>query len=412
MPIGNVPFPSVADTVEKTFLAASRRLIGQANGKVALALSGGGDSTALLHLAVTVSPDIRSKCIAYTVDHGLRPEARSEAEAVSALCERFGVPHKILCWTPGANKVSQADARRARHALLADAARADGAHLILTGHTCDDDAETFLIRARAGSGWYGLAGIQPLSLSPVWPEGREVLIGRPLLSISREALRDHLKRSALTWIDDPSNDNPRFERIRMRHLLAEAPHLAGRIFAIQKNLKQLRAAEDRLLALWFETNVAPMDDGTLRLDDDLPMGETGVRALSWLCQLASGRDRPPRGDELHRLVVRFREPDFAGATLGGARFWKRSHSWWAGRDPGDVPNPTTVLENPIWDGRFEVAQPFIELSAIKELQPNARAAVPQKDGMRLAASCLIHERLQLVQRVLKIGSIPHLTSNS
>jgi tRNA(Ile)-lysidine synthase len=131
-----------------------------------LAVSGGSDSLSLLVLAVEWARDRGRGVVAATVDHGLRPEALAEAEGVAAICAQLGVPHDILTWSHfgrSGGAPGQAEARRARHALLAGWALARDVGIIALGHTRDDRIETFLMRARQGSGWHGLAG--PLAFS-------------------------------------------------------------------------------------------------------------------------------------------------------------------------------------------------------------------------------------------------------
>src|SRR5262249_18952323 len=150
------------------------------------------------------------------------PEAKDEAQQVGQVCAGLGVAHAVLAWKrpPKSGPVAQAEARQARHGLLARWAREAGAAGIALGHTRDDRCETFLVRARAGSGWQGWAGPLPLAPSPVWREGRGMALARPLLAFGREELRDHLRAQRVEWIDDPSNTADRFERVRVRAMAA------------------------------------------------------------------------------------------------------------------------------------------------------------------------------------------------
>ena len=197
------------------------RLCSHAAGPVCIAVSGGGDSLALLRIAADWANLRGRRLLALTVDHSLRPEAAEEARFVADVAARLGVPHRTLRWE--SPEPGQAKARQARHDLLAAAAREAGSVILLTAHTEDDQAETFLIRARAGSRWYGLAGMQPLSLSPAGGTGVPVLIARPLLWASRARLRDILRAEGQDWVEDPSNKDPAYERVRMRQLLAADP---------------------------------------------------------------------------------------------------------------------------------------------------------------------------------------------
>ena len=307
-------------------------------GPIGLAVSGGSDSLALLHLAHQWARPRGAKLLVLTVDHRLRPAAAAEAAEVARLAGELGLAHQTLAWDAPVGR--QSAARRARHALLAGALRAAGGHLLLTGHTADDQAETVLMRARQGSGWYGLAGMRALSLSPVWPEGEGVWIARPLLGETREDLRTWLDGQGGGWIEDPSNTNPAFERVRVRARLAASRALKDRTLACQQHFADLRRLEDALLANWLLRHVHIGADGTVIAHlADLPP-ERAARGLGVLLQCVAGRETPPRSEALLDLAARsLAVPAFRGATLGGVRL----RPSWAGLklapEPGARQNP-------------------------------------------------------------------------
>ena len=283
-------------------------------GPIGLAVSGGSDSTALLHLAYRWAARRSKTLLVLTVDHRLRPEAAEEAVAVASVCHRLGLAHQTLAWDTPVPR--QSSARRARHALIAAALRGAGGKLLLTGHTATDQAETVLMRARQGSGWYGLAGMRALSLSPVWPEGDGIWIARPLLTETRASLRGWLEGEGLGWIDDPSNVNPAFERVRVRSRLSSG--LFQRTLACQRNFADLRRIEDAVLANWLGRDVDVMPDGIVRACLAGLTPERAARALGLLIQAIAGRETPPRTESLAGLAVRCLDPaGFRGATLGG-----------------------------------------------------------------------------------------------
>jgi tRNA(Ile)-lysidine synthase len=287
-----------------------------ARGPVGLAVSGGSDSIALLHLAARWRPEgLR----VFTVDHRLRTASAAEAETVAALCRKLGLAHETLVWTSPSS--GQPAARRARHALLASALKAAGGQLLLTGHSATDQAETVLMRVRQGSGWYGLAAMRALSLSPVWPQGAGVWIARPLLGETRGALRGWLGGQGAEWVDDPSNANPAFERVRVRaRLAASGDALTARILRCQQGAARLRAIEDARLAAWLGARVEILGSGGVRLSLAGLAPETAARALGVLLQCVGGRETPPRSAALAALVARIEGgPAFRGATLGGVR---------------------------------------------------------------------------------------------
>ncbi|WP_235523943.1 tRNA lysidine(34) synthetase TilS [Sphingomonas sp. Leaf33] len=195
------------------FRADLTALVGLPSGPIAVAVSGGPDSMALLSLAHATAPTI-----AATVDHRLRAASAAEARMVADWCAAAGVPHTTLVppdgWAP---QSIQADARVLRYALLTDWAKTNGATVLLTAHHADDQAETFLMRAGRGSGVTGLGGIRALR------DERGVTLARPLLGWRRAELRAFAEAQGLPFVDDPSNADPRFDRVRMRDWLSDAP---------------------------------------------------------------------------------------------------------------------------------------------------------------------------------------------
>ena len=215
------------------------------SGRLALAVSGGADSMALLRLAHAALP---GQIIAATVDHRLRAAAAEEAAMVAAHCAALGVPHIILTpATPPAGASIQARAREARYALLADWAREAGAVALLTAHHADDQAETFLMRAARGSGAAGLAGVRARAVIAGFP------VLRPLLGWRRAELRRIATEAGAPFVDDPSTADPRHDRTRFRTLLAATPALdpvalARSATALGEAEAALAFASDRLWA--------------------------------------------------------------------------------------------------------------------------------------------------------------------
>ncbi len=188
---------------------------------VLLAVSGGPDSTALMHLAAAAAladPDLPPLAVA-TIDHGLRPEARAEAAAVARAAGALGLPHHLLPWDgPKPTTRLQERARDRRYGLLAGRARDIGATHIATAHTLDDQAETVLFRLMRGSGVAGLAG-----MAPSVPRNGVVLL-RPFLGVAKARLVAACRAGAWPFAEDPANTDTRFARARLRAL---APLLAA-----------------------------------------------------------------------------------------------------------------------------------------------------------------------------------------
>ncbi|HWK35983.1 tRNA lysidine(34) synthetase TilS [Sphingomonas sp.] len=235
-------------------IAAALGRLPRGDAPLALAVSGGADSMAMLALAAEAFP---SAVIAATVDHQLRPGSADEAAMVAGWCAERAIPHATL--TPAApipRQGLQAGARAARYALLARWAIDGRAAALATAHHADDQAETFLMRAARGSGIAGLRGIprrRPLEVGEA-----SLPLVRPLLGWRRAELRAIVTAAAIPFVDDPSNLDPAFERVRVRALLADQPWLdaaqiaraAAHLSESDQEIEEMRAwlAEARRVA--------------------------------------------------------------------------------------------------------------------------------------------------------------------
>lgn len=280
---------------------------------------------ALLALAADFRATTDIRIAAVSVDHGLRAEAKDELRFVARACKALAIDHHVLTWKHKSDApISQDAARRARHTLLAQWAAREGFPRIALGHTRDDRLETFLMRARQGSGWHGLAGLLPESVSPVWPEGRGLILFRPLLAFGREELRDELRTRGVDWIEDPSNDLARFERVRMRRLLKRMDNRTlGKTVHVMDRLLAMRTAIAAEASAML--NRLRRDEGEASLPLQLRTGastEAWLRLVEALVMAAGGAAHPPRRDALDRLLKRIAENDAGlagGVTLAGAK---------------------------------------------------------------------------------------------
>jgi tRNA(Ile)-lysidine synthase len=254
-------------------------------GKTVIALSGGSDSTALLMLAHAMFSDRgeADRLLAVTVDHGLRAESADEARRVGAMCAARGIAHDIRRWDgPKPATGLQAAARAARYRLLAGAAEDAGGTIVLTGHTLDDQQETVAMRAARGPG-RGLSGIAPATLY-----ARRTWFVRPLLARRRQELRDWLETTGQGWIDDPSNSDRRFERVRVRQ---DAPDHAADDAEIRAAFAARQAGAARAAALLRDTAVWRFDAAgrTAEFSPGAAAGREGFAlalgaAMSWTGQ--------------------------------------------------------------------------------------------------------------------------------
>lgn len=253
-----------------------------------IALSGGGDSTALMHLAKDWAQGRR--LMAATVDHGLRDGSAAEAQAAHRAALALNIPHVTLKWrrdTEAGNLM--ASARDARLRLLSGWARHNDLPVVLLGHTRDDQAETLLMRLIRGSGVDGLAGMAE------WRDAFDMRWLRPMLDIGRDELRDWLRARGVIWIDDPSNENETFDRVRIRKAMAGLGLDPAPLALAAQNIAGAREA------LQFYTAEAAGDARAAQGALILPRGafrrcppEIQRRLIIAATRWISGADYPPR----------------------------------------------------------------------------------------------------------------------
>ncbi len=290
-----------------------------------IAVSGGGDSVALLHAARDAGLTLR----AATVDHGLRPGSRTEAEGVAALCAQLDVPHDLLTWA-GAGPVAgtgagpwpaagaatgnlQARARAARYRLLGHWAKTRGLAAVAVGHTRDDQAETVVMAlARAG-------GVDALAAMPARWMLDGVTFLRPFLPLARADLRAWLTVRGATWVEDPSNVDPRFERVRVRQAMAALAAAGVGPAALARTAAHMAEVQAALAAQVAAALQLVADNGpgvSLPLDGVTALpAEVRRRVLVACLSRVTGRDDAPRGTALARLTDRLLAGQ--GGTLHG-----------------------------------------------------------------------------------------------
>lgn len=340
-----------------------------------VAVSGGPDSTALMHLVArwvqrrsSRTPDVR----VVTIDHRLRPSSSDEARQIAFDATRLGFVHITSFHDPQRHgpspggAFSQAWARDLRYRLLREVAceRAEGRRAaIVTAHTLDDQAETVLMRLARGSGIDGLGAIRPLRQieDALW-------LARPLLGVPKADLKAWLKAHNIAWIEDPSNESHRFERVRLR-AGKEARAALGldddKLALSAKRARRANAALDAALLraigqagsalVLSPLGLADADrDWLLQLDEELR-----VRLVMRLIASAGGQGDPVPLGSLEGLLERFSNAGMGkgGFTLAGAQVDPRGARVLIYREPSDarVPLPDVVLSGSgtvMWDNRF------------------------------------------------------------
>jgi len=292
----------------------------------AVAVSGGGDSIALMHLlAHWAQATGREPPHVLTVDHGLRDNSAADARKVSGWAKRAGLKAIALRWTgPRPKSDIEAAAREARYRLMGKHVRKKKLTALYVGHTRDDQAETFLLRLMRGSGLDGLAAMRAVAPYPL-PGYRDLCIVRPLLALERDAVREHLRANDHAWLEDPMNEEDRFARVRLRQLwpqLEQAGITRARVAAAAGHLTRAREALEGVTAAVLARAVRRVEN-TVHVDPGALTSaprEVGLRALAQLLMIVSGQSYRPRFERLERLFDRIDTKEIGrGVTLHGCK---------------------------------------------------------------------------------------------
>jgi tRNA(Ile)-lysidine synthase len=358
----------------------------EAQSELAVAVSGGPDSMALALLANDWATARGGKVLALTVEHGLRPEAADEVALVTEWLNQRGIRTLILSWRgPKPLTGIQAAAREARRQLLLSACRSAGILHLLLAHQAEDQAETAAMRHGRGSGADGVAGMAAVL------ELTDLRLLRPLLGIPKARLKATLIAAGQSWIEDPSNHDPRFSRAGLR--LGSAFD-ASAWWCRARAAGEVRRARDEALAAFFAASAAPHALGWLSVDRAgwlLLPEPLRHAALARALTAVRGNRYPPASAIVRHLVARL---------SGGADNWRVSAAgclleaqptrWTVAREPGRVSDRIVVRPggSVIWDDRFKVvlkrASNTFEVGALGRM---GCASLPKavRDRLRQAA---------------------------
>lgn len=358
--------------------------------RLAVAVSGGADSLCLALLADAWARGRGGAVLGLIVDHGLRPEAAAEARLTAERLAARGIASRVLVLDglrPGPGVAARA--RAARHAALLAATAAAGIVHLLFAHHAADQAETLMIRSLAGSHADGLAGMAAVTAAEA------ALVLRPLLGVPPARLRATLRESAMGWVEDPSNADPRARRARLRRLadgqgtgaLAAAAHVAGRA----------RAAGERRTAAWLAAHAVLRPEGFALI----PAAPLPAPALAALLRAVGGLAYPPDPAAVARLAA---TP--GPATLAGVRLLPAGRlgpGLLLVREAAACAPPVPAAPGALWDGRFRLRGDVPAGCAIGALGDDAarfRRARPLPSAVLRA--------LPALRRAGRVVAVPHL----
>ena len=280
--------------MNQKFIDVMRKFYGK---KLAVAVSGGIDSIALLYWLAEIGADI----VCLHVNHGLRDAAKVEEDYVRDTCKKLNVPFFVFRWSGEKPKTGvEAAARAARYKMMTDFCHENGIEYLLTAHQADDQIETFLMNLGRGSGVFGLSSMQPIA------ERDGIKIVRPLLNVFRAELQEYLDTRGIKYFTDEMNLDTRYTRVRIRqnrHLLHDKLGISDeRILLAIENLNRVRCTiandVDKLVADVMGNNFAMFRDSFLF---DLG-GDVRLKFIGTLIQKIGGDEYQPRLNSL-RLAL-------------------------------------------------------------------------------------------------------------
>lgn len=343
----------------------------------AVAVSGGADSMCLVLLAQHYAQSIGGHITALTVDHGLRAESAEEAQQVQAWLRAHGIAQVTLNWQPEAVHANvQSQAREARYRLMRDWCRKHQVLWLLTAHHADDQQETLLLRQQRGSTRFGLCGMSPVA------ELFGIHVLRPLLGFSKAQLHATLEAARQSWLDDPSNENPRFARTHARQSL-QHPHAAADVLESRRasNAQWRRCTEGQMATLMARhTHIFP--EGYLQASPEIftsPKREMALRLLSHMLETISGQAYPARLSTLEATLARVLSG--TRCTAHGCVLWprlkrKNPHILIFRELAACAPMSARAATPLRWDQRFEIFIESKEPLNEAELRPLGQHHVP------------------------------------
>lgn len=383
---------------------APRLRAAMAHRHIALGVSGGGDSMALMLICANLfgasergeleeggaAFSARPNVTVLTVDHGLREEAVQEAAWVKSIAGQMGFAHETLLWQ-GEKPESdlQNAARAARYRLMADYCARHQITALLTAHHLDDQAETLLMRLARGSGVDGLSGmaeveseIGALAQEVKGAENGDIQLLRPLLAFPKSRLLATLKAHEVSWIEDPSNEDLAYERVRIRRAgqtLAELGIAAEQIGRSARRLRRARQALERQRDEFIAAHSFYHQSGFAHLDHRALLAapeEIALRALARVVQRVGGAGRAPRLAKCEDLLEALLCSSDKSLSLGGCKIIAAGEKPGRAREGGAGEKRIYILR--------ELRRSDIDIS---ELAPGQSAIWDRRFRVSLSAAC-------------------------
>ena len=317
------------------------------NPKICVAVSGGADSLALILLANKLVKKINGSVVGVTVDHSLRDESAEEAQHVKKELEKFHISHEIIKYSgPKPKTRIQEIARKYRYKLLGDFCKSRNIYHLLIGHHSLDQKETCLMRNWRDSGFIGLAGMSAVR------EFKNHRLLRPMLNLDPKKLKEYLTENKVIWIEDVSNKNNFYLRVRARQYLSRSSWEIGTFFAKKRIELEMK------LSKWFSLNAEVSSFGYVRINfKEFLISEKYLRKqiLSRSISTVGGLEYSPSFSSLNLISEHF-DNFSTSKALGGCLIFKKLDSLFIVREIRNN-EPKKIISNGgsiIWDRRFIV----------------------------------------------------------
>ena len=290
--------------------------------KLAVAVSGGADSMALTLLLHNWAMLNKVDMVALTVDHNLRKESAKEALKVNKWLLKYGIKHNILTYTGVVPKSNiEAIARKYRYDLLFNYLKENNIKYLMIAHNQDEQKETFFLNLSRGSGIYGLCAMPNIS------ERNGIFLVRPLLNFTKADLKNYLKSIHQKWVEDPSNKDTKYKRVRIRNLnkLTQKLELTNeRLINTMKNLERVKEALDFFEDKCYAESVISYDE-KVKIDRQKLLSypeEIALKTLSNIIKNFSGAEYPPRFESIELLFGKIKNSTLnAGITLAKCKIY-------------------------------------------------------------------------------------------
>lgn len=389
------------------------------SGPIALGVSGGSDSAALMYIAAcwrTAGAPATPPITVLTVDHQLRQASAAEAQTVRQQAHALGLRHETLVWH--GNKPQSgvaAGSREARYDLMTRWCVAHDVGRLYVAHTLDDQAETLIMRLARGSGVDGLSAMAPETVL------NGVVLARPFLDVSRAQLQNHLSATERSWIDDPTNMDEAFERVRVRKALGVLDGIgvtARQIATSARRLQRARQTLETNTTAAMERHVMVHPAGYCMIAGDLVASETEdivLRVLNKCLRAVGGLTYPPRQMAVEDLCAHLDVGGRQTHTLAGCLVSVQGQNVLIAREPGRMPAeplPLNAGQEALWDGRFQVSYRAADRNADSEMAVTVRPLRRQGWDMMKQPDCIfsrvLRDGLVSFWRGDELLAVPHL----